>query len=80
VREADLLAGYDIDRCIIYSMYHNNYSYTDAVKESLNLFDNRVFTMRQDRLFKTAYSRKESLKMHKKAKKNVEQLIKMLDR
>jgi HD superfamily phosphodiesterase len=71
VREADLLAGYDIDRCIIYSMYHNNYSYTDAVKESLNLFDNRVFTMRQDRLFKTAYSRKESLKMHKKAKKNV---------
>jgi hypothetical protein len=79
VREADLLAAYDIDRCIIYTMYHNNSSYTDALQEALKLFENRVFRMRQDRLFKTAYSRKESLKMHKKAKKDVESLIKILN-
>ena len=79
VREADLLAAYDIDRCIIYTIYRDNCSYTDALKIALELFDNRVFRMRQDRLFKTAYSKKESLKMHKKAKKDVEQLIKIFD-
>ena len=79
VREADLLAAYDIDRCIIYTIYRNNCSYTDALKVAVELFDNRVFRMRQDRLFKTVYSKKESLKMHKKAKKDVEQLIKILD-
>ena len=79
VREADLLAAYDIDRCIIYTIYRDNCSYTDALKVAVELFDNRVFRMRQDRLFKTAYSKKESLKMHKKAKKDVEQLIKILD-
>jgi hypothetical protein len=30
--------------------------------------------MRQDRLFKTEWSKKESLKMHKKAKKDVENI------
>jgi hypothetical protein len=79
VREADLLAAYDIDRCIIYTIYRDNCNYTDALKLALELFDNRVFRMRQDWLFKTVYSKKESLKMHKKAKKDVEQLIKILD-
>ena len=72
IREADLLAAYDLDRCIIYTMYRDNCEYSKALKEALNLFDNRVFRMRQDRLFITKFSRKESLKLHKKAKKNVE--------
>jgi len=75
VREADLLAAYDIDRCVIYTMYHNQITYSEALKEALQLFDNRVFRMRQDRLFKTEWSKRESLKMHKKAKKDVENLI-----
>jgi len=77
VREADLLAAYDIDRCVMYRMYRDNSIYTDALKEAVELFDKRVFRMRQDRLFKTVFSRKESLKMHKKAKKDVEQLVKI---
>lgn len=72
VREADLLAAYDIDRCIIYKMYKDNSNYTIALEEALNLFDYRVFKMRQDHLFKTEYSKKLSLKLHKKAKKDVE--------
>jgi len=79
VREADLMAAYDIDRCIIYTMYRDNCSYTDALKIAVELFDNRVFRMRQDRLFKTAYSKKESLKMHKKAKKDVEGILKIFE-
>ena len=78
VREADLLAGYDIDRCIIYTMYRDNCDYNKALEEALNLFDYRVFRMRQDRLFKTKYSRKKSLKLHKKAKKSVETLSEIL--
>jgi HD superfamily phosphodiesterase len=75
VREADLLAAYDIDRCIIYSMYRDNIDYFAARAIAVELFDNRVFRMRQDRLFKTEYSRKESLKLHKKAKTDVSSLL-----
>jgi len=31
VREADLLAAYDIDRCIIYTMYRDNCEYNKAL-------------------------------------------------
>jgi hypothetical protein len=74
VREADLLAAYDIDRCIMYTMHRDNCKYTEALKEAMNLFEYRVFKMRSDKLFKTAYSKKESLKLHRKALKDVESL------
>ena len=79
VREADLLAAYDIDRCIIYSIHKYTLEYNTALIRALDLFDNRVFRMRQDRLFKTKYSRNESLKLHKKAKNDVESLKNILD-
>ena len=79
VREADLLSAYDIDRCVMYKMHLDNSNYTTALKEALNLFDYRVFRMRQDRLFKTDYSKKESIKLHKKAKKDVESLKEILN-
>jgi hypothetical protein len=78
VREADLLAGYDIDRCVMYSMFKDNVEYCDALTEAIEFFDNRVFRMRQDRLFKTEYSRNLSLKLHKKAKIDVESLKEIL--
>ena len=74
VREADLLAAYDIDRCIIYDMYRNNSDYTDALQDAFKLFEKRVFRMRRDKLFTTSYAKKESLKLHRKAKKDVEKL------
>lgn len=79
VREADLLSAYDIDRCIMYTMHRDNSNYTTALKEALDLFDYRVFRMRQDRLFKTNYSKRESLKLNKKAKKDVESLKQILN-
>lgn len=78
VREADLLAAYDIDRSIMYTMHRDNCKYTEALKKALELFDNRVFKMRSDKLFKTSYSRKESLKMHRKAKKDTDSLKNIL--
>jgi HD superfamily phosphodiesterase len=74
VREADLLAAYDIDRCIMYTIHRDKCDYTAALQEAFDLFDYRVFKMRSDKLFKTAYSRKESLRLHRKAQKDVESL------
>lgn len=75
VREADLLAAYDIDRSIMYTMHRDSCNYEDALKDALRLFDCRVFKMRSDRLFVTSYSRKESLKLHRKAQKDVASLV-----
>ena len=74
VREADLLSAYDIDRCIIYGMYHDKCDYNNALQLAYELFEYRVFNMRKDKLFKTDFSKKESLKLHIKAKKDVENL------
>ena len=74
VREADLLSAYDIDRCIMFRMFRDNIEYGEALIDAVELFDNRVFRMRQDKLFITNYSKRESLKLHKNAKKNVENL------
>jgi len=77
VREADLLAAYDIDRCIMFTMHRDNCKYSESLKESFELFNYRILKMRSDRLFKTKYSKKESLKLHKKAKKEIE-ILKIL--
>jgi hypothetical protein len=71
VREADLLAAYDIERCIIYKMYKDNFSYSEALEEALELFDKRVFKMIDDGLFLTNYSQKESLLLHEKSKESI---------
>lgn len=71
VREADLLASYDVDRCIMYAMYHDNCNYSEGLLHAIGLFETRVFNMRKDKLFKTKYSKRESLKLHKKAKMDI---------
>ena len=74
VREADLLAAYDIDRCIMYTIYRDNIEYTKALTLALDLFNYRVFKMRKDRLFITKHSKKLSLVLHKRALKDVDSL------
>ena len=76
VRESDLLAAYDIDRCIMYSMYTKNVNYFDALNLAVILFENRVFRHRKDKLFVTNYAKKLSVQLHKKAKKDVDILTK----
>ena len=78
VREADLLAAYDLDRCIIYRMMHDKFNYTDALFESKKLFENRILNYRKDKLFVTNYSKNKSLLLHKRAIKDVEKLDSML--
>jgi hypothetical protein len=67
VREADLLAAYDVDRCIMYNMHKNNCDYGESLNNAFELFDSRVFKMIDDNLFETNYSKKKAGKLHKKA-------------
>ena len=78
VREADLLAAYDIDRCIIYAIYQKHMDYPTALNAATILFENRVFKHRIDKLFVTNFSKKLSLQLHKKAKKDVQILTKYI--
>jgi HD superfamily phosphodiesterase len=64
VREADLLSAYDIERCIIYQVKHENYNYLNSFTEVEKIFKNRVFNYIDDGLFITEYSKKKSRELH----------------
>ena len=64
VRESDLLAAYDFDRCLIYNIHKNKntdfkYSYNDSVK----LFENRILNYIPDDLFTLQYSKDMAYKL-----------------
>jgi len=67
VREADLLAGYDVDRAVIYGIYKEGLTYDQSVKRTSELFQTRVLKYIDDDLFVTDYSKKEAIKLHIKA-------------
>jgi HD superfamily phosphodiesterase len=78
VREADLLAAYDIDRCIMYSMYTKQMGYLASLEAAIVLFKNRVLRHRKDRLIITTFSKKLSIKLDKKAKSDIDILTRNL--
>lgn len=73
VREADLLAGYDVERCIIYQMMRENYDYISSVLSAKYLFEERIFQYLKDGLFTLEYSRNIARVLHDQA------IIKMKD-
>ena len=64
VRESDLLASYDMDRCIIYGMMVNSLNYTDAIKRAKEIMSTRVLRYISDNLFITDYAKELSEKLH----------------
>ena len=75
VREADLLAAYDIDRCIMFSMFHENMCYAEALYRSKHLFKTRVLTYRSDDLFVTEQSKRLSKVLHHLAVKHLKMML-----
>ena len=71
VREADLLAGYDVTRSFIYQMMHERYKYTESLKIVDNLFENRIFNYLPDKLFVTDFSKQKAQELHKQAKDDI---------
>lgn len=78
VREADLLASYDFDRCVIYKMLRNKYSYKEACVDAFDLFDTRVFRYLDDKLFITDYSKKIAGQFHVKSLNRINYMRKIL--
>jgi hypothetical protein len=72
VRESDLLSAYDVDRCLIYQMTHENYNYADSLLCVVDLFEKRVLKYREDNLFITEYSKNKSLILHEQAKTEID--------
>jgi len=77
VREADLLAGYDVERCIIYQMMHEKYNYVESIKCAKDLFETRVLKYIEDGLFLTDFSKEKSKLLHKNAVTKLEELDKI---
>ena len=60
VREADLLAAYDFDRCVVFGMLREKLSYRAARVKAKALFASRVMTYLNDGLFLTDYARQRA--------------------
>ena len=74
VREADLLSGYDVDRCLIYQMMHEKYNYVDSLRFVVELFENRILKYRDDSLFITEYSKNKSMILQLQAKAEIDNI------
>lgn len=74
VREADLLASYDFDRCIMFQMLKNNDNYEESFINAKKIFESRVFKYNDDKLFLTEYSIKLSKKLHISSLKRINNL------
>lgn len=77
VREADLLASYDFDRCIIYQMLKNNDNYENSFYNAKELFEKRVFKYNEDNLFRTEYAKNISPILHLEASNKINSLSKI---
>ena len=77
VREADLLASYDFDRCIIYQMLKNNDNYEESFYNAKELFEKRVFKYNDDKLFKTKFAISISPILHLEALNKINSLSKI---
>jgi HD superfamily phosphodiesterase len=74
VREADLLAAYDVERCIIYQMMHEETDYVNSIQHASNVFENRIFKYIEDQLFITDYSNRLAPILEDQAKIKFQQL------
>ena len=67
VRESDLLASYDFDRCVMYGMYKESLLYVDAVARARTLYHNRVLQYIKDGVFLTEFGLSKAYELHGKA-------------
>jgi len=67
VRQADILAAYDVDRAIMYSMIVDNKTYNKALDDSIALFNNRVLKHIYDNTFYHKSALEIGKKLHKEA-------------
>jgi len=74
VREADLLAAYDVERCIMYQMFNKDSDYQFSLNYVNELFQNRVLKYIDDNLFVNEYSKNLAFKLHDNSVKKLEEI------
>lgn len=78
VREGDLLAAYDFDRCMIYHMTQNNTDVHSAFQDAYNLFQTRIFKHQEDGLLLFPYSNEQHTILSGQAHIRIQHWRKML--
>lgn len=78
VREGDLLAAYDFDRCMIYHMTQNNADVNSAFQDAYSLFQTRIFKHQEDGLLLFPYSNEQHTILSGQAHIRVQHWRKML--
>mgnify|MGYP001052355393 CR=1 FL=1 len=63
VREADLLSGYDVERCMVYSLLNKKLNYKQAFEETKQLYEVRMGKFIEDNLFTTKFGLEEAKKL-----------------
>ena len=74
VREADLLCGYDVERCIVFGMIGKNMDYDESVIATKELYNIRMAKQIEDNLFTTQFGLKEAKKLDKENKIRLEEI------
>jgi hypothetical protein len=80
VGDADRLASYDFERCIIYQMMRKKESYEKSFDDGVLLFENRVLKYREEKLLKTELGNKLSEKLHFDSLTRINFLRKLLNK
>lgn len=78
VREGDLLAAYDFDRCMIYHMTQNDANVHSAFQDAYNLFQTRIFKHQEDGLLLFPYSNEQHTILSGQAHIRIQHWRKML--
>ena len=78
VRESDLLAGYDVERCIVYGMIGRNFNYIESFLATKELYYKRMAKQIEDNLFFSNYSLIEARKLDEENRKRLIELEKLL--
>ena len=80
VREADLLSGYDFDRCMIYQMSQKKCSINEAYDDAVKLFNKRIFKNKEDGLFLTNYTQQNYISYENNAKLKINHWKRILNK
>jgi len=80
VREADLLAAYDFDRCMTYKMHLSNkdMDIVDVFQDAESLFENRVFKHKEDGLLHTEFAKEHHLILQSQAQTRIDSWKRLL--
>jgi len=78
VREADLLSGYDVERCMVYSLLNKKLNYKQAFEETKQLYEVRMGKFIEDNLFTTKFGLEEAKKLDEENRKRLNELEELL--